>query len=305
VSGEAPVSAESLIRNADMAMYQAKDAGRACYAVFEEDLHLRMLERHELEQDLRSALEMHEFDLHYQPLIRLSDGATTGVEALVRWNRPGHGLVEPAAFIPVAEETGLIVPLGEWILEQACRQAAAWPALPGGHELHMTVNLSARQLSQPDLIELIAHHLRSNEIDPGRICFEVTESVLMEDVVLAAETLEQIKALGVCIAIDDFGTGYATLDYLRRFPMADYLKIDRSFVEGVDRGGSKEMAIVAGAVSLAKSLGFIVVAEGVQTEGQLAALRGLHCDLGQGYYFSRPLPADAAVALLASTPRWQ
>jgi diguanylate cyclase (GGDEF)-like protein len=304
VSGEGPISAEALIRNADMAMYRAKDEGRARWAVFEEDLRLRVIERHELEQALRSALDNHEFELHYQPLIRLSDGATIGVEALVRWNRPGHGLVEPAAFIPVAEETGLIVPLGNWIIEAAFGQASSWPTLPNGADLHMTINLSARQLAEPALVDFVADHLARSGIDPARISFEVTESVLMEDIDRAVASLERLKALGVCLSIDDFGTGYATLEYLRRFSMADYLKIDRSFVEGVERGGSKETAIVAGAIALAKALGFTVVAEGVQSEGQLVALRGLDCDLAQGYYFSRPLPAEAAIALLDSAPVW-
>jgi len=303
LSGDQPVSAEALVRNADMAMYRAKEQGRARNAVFEEDLALRAMERHELEQALRSALDEHQFELYYQPLIRLADGAVAGVEALVRWSRPGYGTIEPTAFIPVAEDTGLILPLGAWVVEEACRTAAAWPALPDGTLLRMTVNLSARQLADPGLIDFIAGHISDHDLAPERLCFEITESVLVDDIDAAIGTVDKLKALGVLIAIDDFGTGYATLEYLRRFSMADYLKIDRSFVEGVDRG-SKETAIVAGAISLAKSLDFTVVAEGVQTEGQVAALRGLDCDLAQGFFFSRPLPAGAAMALLEANPGW-
>ncbi len=302
VSAEQPVSAEALVRNADMAMYRAKEQGRSRAAVFEEDLALRATQRHELEQALRSALEAAQFELYYQPLVRLADGAVTGVEALVRWKRPGHGLVEPGEFIPVAEEAGLILPLGAWVIAQACAQAANWPLLPDGSSVRVTVNLSARQLADPGLIDFIAAHVEEAGLAPERLCLEITESVLVDDVDSAVATVEKLKALGVLIAIDDFGTGYATLEYLRRFSMADYLKIDRSFVEGVDTGGSKETAIVAGAIALAKSLDFTVVAEGVQTEAQVATLRGLDCDLAQGYFFSRPLPAAAAVALLESSP---
>ncbi|MDZ7733691.1 MAG: EAL domain-containing protein [Acidimicrobiia bacterium] len=301
VSVTETTSAEALIRDADVAMYRAKEDGRDRYRLFHEDLHMRMLERHELEQDLRVAIEREQFELHYQPLIDLGDGAVAGLEALIRWVRPGRGLIEPSAFIPLAEETGLIVPLGEWVVREALRQAARWPCDAHGSRLSTTINLSSRQLAHSSLIDLVATELVDNELDPGAICLEITESALMDDVDRAVATLEKLKGLGVQVAIDDFGTGYATLDYLRRFTMADYLKIDRSFVEGVDQGGSKEMAIVAGAVALAKSLGFIVVAEGVRTEGQLAALRGLGCDLAQGYYFSRPVPVTAAMDLAART----
>jgi diguanylate cyclase (GGDEF)-like protein/PAS domain S-box-containing protein len=303
LSSEQPVSAEALIRNADMAMYRAKEQGRSRHAVFEEDLALRAVERHELEQALRSALDEQQFELHYQPLIRLADGGVAGAEALVRWNRPEHGLVEPNAFIPVAEDAGLILPLGSWVIGEACGQAAAWPPLADGSMLRVTINLSARQLADPGLLDHIAGCVHTHGLAPERLCFEITESVLVDDVDAAIATVEKLKALGVLIAIDDFGTGYATLEYLRRFSMADYLKIDRSFVEGVDTG-SKETAIVAGAISLAQSLGLTVVAEGVQTEAQVATLRGLGCDLAQGYFFSRPLPAAAAVALLESAPAW-
>jgi diguanylate cyclase (GGDEF)-like protein len=303
LSGGQFVSAEALIRNADMAMYRAKERGRSRHAVFEEDLALRAMERHELEQALRSAIEMEQFELHYQPLIQIADGTVAGVESLVRWRRPGRGLVEPTAFIPVAEEAGLILPLGAWIIGEACGQAARWPALQDGSLVRVSVNLSARQLADPGLIRHISDQMDHHGLAAERLCFEITESALVDDIDAAIATVEKLKSLGVLIAIDDFGTGYATLEYLRRFSMADYLKIDRSFVESVDTS-SKETAIVAGAIALAQSLDFIVVAEGVQTESQLATLRGLGCDLAQGFLFSRPLPATAAMALLDSSPDW-
>jgi EAL domain-containing protein (putative c-di-GMP-specific phosphodiesterase class I) len=304
LSGEDIPTAEDLVRNADMAMYKAKERGRDRWALFEEDLAVRALARHELEQALRGAIESDQFVLHYQPLVRLADGAVVGVEALVRWARPGRGVVEPGAFIPLAEETGLIVPIGAGVVREACKQAASWIVEEDQPELEMAVNLSARQIADADFFDMVVRALDDTGLDPARLCFEITEGVLVEDVNAAIETVEKLKSIGVQIAIDDFGTGYATLEYLRRFSMADYLKIDRSFVEGVDSGGSKETAIVAGAIALAKSLGLTVVAEGVETAGQLATLRGLECDMAQGYYFSRPLPAPAAMALLEGPPTW-
>ncbi len=294
------VAPESLIRDADVAMYRAKDQGRSQWVVFQPNLDQRAVERLAHERALRSAIEGGQFELHYQPVVQLSDGAMTQVEALVRWNRPGHDLVMPNSFIPIAEETGLIVPLGWWVLSEAVSQAVRWPTLPGGGQVEVAVNLSARQLADPELVEVVADVLDLTALDPARLCFEVTESALVHDVEHAVGSLNRLKALGVRIAIDDFGTGYATLDYLRHFSMADYLKIDRAFVEGVDRPGSQEAAIVAAAIALAKSLGFTVVAEGVETLFQMEALRALDCDLAQGYLFSRPLPVADAVDLLAS-----
>jgi len=299
-SADASVPAESLIRNADVAMYRAKDQGRDQRVAFQENLDQRAVEQLTLERALRAAIEGRQFQLHYQPVVQLSDGSMTQVEALVRWNRPGHGLVVPASFIPIAEETGLIVPIGWWVLGQAVADAAAWPSLPGQAQVEVAVNLSARQLADAELVEVVSDALDHSGLDPSRLCFEVTESALVHDVEHAVASLNRLKGLGVRIAIDDFGTGYATLDYVRHFSMADYLKIDRAFIEGVDQVGSQEAAIVSAAIALAKSLGFTVVAEGVETLSQMEALRELDCELAQGYLFSRPVPLDDAVRILGA-----
>jgi diguanylate cyclase (GGDEF)-like protein/PAS domain S-box-containing protein len=293
-------TAESLIRDADVAMYRAKDQGRDQWVVFQSNVDQRAVERLAHERALRSAIEGKQFVLHYQPVVQLSDGSMTQVEALVRWNRPGHDVVMPGAFIPIAEETGLIVPIGWWVLGEAVTNAVAWPTLPGEREVEVAVNLSARQLADTELVEVVADVLDLTGLEPFRLCFEVTESALVHDVAHAVASLDRLKELGVRIAIDDFGTGYATLDYLRHFSMADYLKIDQAFIEGVDRSGSREAAIVSAAITLAKKLGITVVAEGVETLFQMEALRELGCDLAQGFLFSRPLPLDDAVELLAS-----
>ncbi len=289
---------EDLVRNADVAMYRAKDQGRNQYVVFQEQLDLRTVEKLALEQALRAAIDQEQFELHYQPVVGLLDGAVAKAEALVRWRRPGDGLELPGSFIPLAEENGLIVPLGWWILEEACRSIAAWPRLTDGSRIEIAVNLSARQLAAPDLVPVVASALERHGIAPGNLCFEVTESALVHDVAGARSTLQELKALGVRLAIDDFGTGYATLDYVRMFSMADYLKIDRSFVEGVDREGSHEAAIVSAAVALAHSFGFTTVAEGVETSSQADVLRELGCDLAQGYLFSPAIPLGEAVSLI-------
>jgi predicted signal transduction protein with EAL and GGDEF domain len=299
-ASDASTAAEALIRDADVAMYRAKDQGRDQWVVFQSNVDQRAVERLAHERALRSAIEGKQFVLHYQPVVQLTDGTMTQVEALVRWNRPGHDLVPPGAFIPIAEETGLIVPIGWWVLGEAVTNAVSWPTLPGGRDVEVAVNLSARQLADTELVEVVADVLDLTGLDAGRLCFEVTESALVHDVSHAVASLERLKELGVQIAIDDFGTGYATLDYLRQFSMADYLKIDQAFVDGVDRVGSREAAIVSAAVALSKSLGITVVAEGVETLFQMEALRELGCDLAQGFLFSRPLPLADAVDLLAS-----
>ncbi len=289
---------ESLIRNADVAMYRAKDQGRNQFVVFQENRDRLKVEQLALEQALRAAIDSGEFELHFQPVVDLRDGAMAHAEALVRWRRPGHGMVMPGVFIPLAEETGLIVPLGWWVLQQACEEAARWPILPDGRKVQIAVNLSARQLASPDLIEVVQAALERTGVSPDRLCFEITESDLVHDVEHAVNALNRLKALGVKIAIDDFGTGYASLDYIRHFTMADYLKIDRSFVDGVEKDGSQEAAIVSAAISMAKSLGLKVVAEGVETLFQMEALRDLDCDLAQGYLFSKPVPVEDAIELM-------
>jgi diguanylate cyclase (GGDEF)-like protein/PAS domain S-box-containing protein len=295
-------SPESLIRNADVAMYRAKDQGRNQFVVFQENLDLQAVEQLALEQALRSAIDNEELEMYFQPVVQLSTGSMSHVESLVRWNRPGYGVVAPGEFIPLAEESGLIVPMGWWILEEAARRAAAWPRLPGGADVEVAVNLSARQLASPDLLPTVRSVLGRTGLEPSRLCLEVTESALVRDVGQAKEALVQIKSLGVRVAIDDFGTGYASLDYVRQFSMADYLKIDRSFIEGVEKEGSQESAIVTAAIALARSLGLTVIAEGVETLFQMEALRDLECEFAQGYLFSRPVPIATAIDLLASQP---
>lgn len=286
------VGADTLIRNADAAMHRAKDAGRGRVCMFEETLHEEVARRYDLEQGLRTAIEGDELVVLYQPRVRLADGRLTGAEALLRWDRPGRGRVGADELVPVAEDTGMIVPIGAWVLRTACEQAVAWDASPATAGLLMAVNLSARQLGDPDLVAVVAATLEASGLPAGRLCLEVTESALAADPDLAVETLTALAALGVQLAIDDFGTGYATLDYVRRFSMAHELKIDRSFVAGIADLHSADAAIVSAAIVLADALGFEVVAEGVETPEQLATLRRLGCGSAQGYYFGHPAPPD-------------
>jgi len=279
-------------RDVDVALYRAKSKGRGRYEIFDETMNAHALERLELEADLRLALERGEFTVYYQPKITLATGQLAGMEALVRWASPTRGLVAPAAFIPLAEETGLIRPLGQWVLEEACRQTRRWHDQAPGAPLVTCVNLSARQFQHPTLVEDVARALQESGVAPPWIELEITESVVMEDAETTIATLHQLKALGVRLAIDDFGTGYSSLSYLKRFPV-DTLKIDRSFVSGMQRE-SDDASIVHAVVSLGHALRLSVVAEGVETAEEEAHLRALGCDLGQGYSFARPLPREQA-----------
>lgn len=289
-------SADELIRDADHAMYRAKEQGRNGVALFDHADHLRVVSRVDIERGLHGAPERGELVLHFQPVVSLPDRRQTSVEALVRWNRPGSGLVRPGDFIDIAEETGLIVPLGAWVVEEAFHSAVAWPDLDAGTRMRVAINLSPRQLSAPGLVDRVTRLFERTGLAPSTVCFEVTETALARDEDLAIASLDRLKALGVCISIDDFGTGYATLDYLRRFTMADELKIDQRFVAGIADPLSQEHAIVGASVSLAHSLGIEVVAEGIETEEQLAAAIELGCDKGQGYLLGGPEPFVAAVA---------
>ena len=289
---------DDLLRDADLALYRAKDAGRAGYAIYDTSLHTAVNARLVLEAELRRALASEEFVLHYQPKVDLATGRLAGVEALVRWRHPTRGLVPPDDFIPLAEETGLIVPLGRWVLTEACHQARAWAAARiTDPPLTMSVNLSARQFRQPDLVGDVARILRDTGVIPGLIQLEITEGVLMEDAAATLGLLERLRGLGIALAIDDFGTGYSSLVYLKRFPI-DVLKVDKAFVTGLghDPGNG---AITTAVIGLAHALGLAVTAEGVETAGELAQLRSLGCEQGQGYYFARPMPAAALAALLA------
>ena len=293
--------AELLVRNADAAMYRAKESGRARFAVFEEDLHRQVMKRLDLERELHRAVPADEIVLHYQPMVDLRSGLVVAVEALARWERPGHGLMPPAAFIPAAEDTGLIIEVGQRVLELACRQLVEWSDV--APHLRMTVNLSVRQLVDQRFLQRVHDVLDQPGVSPSRLCFEVTESALATGVGLV-ETLQRLCETGVGFAIDDFGTGYATLDYVRRFPMADHLKIDKSFVAGLDQPGSPDRAIISAAIVLGQSLGFTVVAEGVETETQLAILRELDCDVVQGHLLSHPAPPAIIGDRLADPRPW-
>jgi diguanylate cyclase (GGDEF)-like protein/PAS domain S-box-containing protein len=294
---------EDLLRDADTAMYRAKSLGKARYAVFDLDMRASVIARLQLETDLRSGLQREEFRNFYQPIVSLDSGQITGFEALLRWQHPTRGLLQPLDFIPVAEETGMIRELGWWNLQRACRQISDWNGRRnGGPPLTMSVNLSVKQFLQPTLVAEIEKLLRETELAPDTLRLEITESTVMVDPSAAVETLLQIKSLGVCLSIDDFGTGYSSLSYLHRFPL-DTLKIDRSFTKAIGQGGDS-LEIVRTILPMANSLRLNVVAEGVETAEQLAMLRKLRCEYAQGYYFSEPVSADEAGALLERHPKW-
>ncbi len=287
--------AATLFSEADTAAYRAKERGRNRVELFDRELRATIARRVQTEASLRHALESNELRLHYQPVIAVDSGALSGFEALVRWERPGHGLVTPADFLAIAEERGLIVPIGRWITETACRQLAEWDRL-APRRTHMAINLSPRQLGSGHLVREVQEILRDTGVDPARVCLEITENALVDDAEAAIGRLEELRGLGVRLAIDDFGTGYSSLSYLRRLPVS-VVKIDRSFVLalGTDREGS---TIVASVINLAHALGMEIVAEGVESIEHVAALVTLDCDHMQGYYFSPPVEAGTATELL-------
>jgi diguanylate cyclase (GGDEF)-like protein len=281
---------DQLLKNADMALYGAKGDGRGTYRFFEPEMDARMRARRELEMDLRNALVNAEFELYYQPLVNLKTNAITAFEALVRWNHPARGLISPAEFIPVAEETGLILPLGEWVLRRACEETAKWPA-----HIKVAVNLSPAQLKSRDLTQLVVSALAESGMPPSRLQLEITETVLMHNTFSTLATLHQLRKHGVQIAMDDFGTGYSSLSYLRSFPF-DKIKIDRSFIQDLSNG-AEPLAIVHAVAGLAKSLNMISTAEGVETQQQLDQLQSVGCTEMQGYLFSHARPAADIVRL--------
>ena len=297
VSGAALVGPEAMLRNADLAMYQAKLNGKARHESFQVAMEGGALARIELEGDLRQALARGEFAVHYQPIVSLDDGHVVELEALVRWDHPVRGRIMPDQFIPVAEETGLIVPIGLWVLEEACRRTAAWNRDGTARPIGISVNLSARQFQHPGLFADVQHALVDAGLDPGALTLEITESVVMKDPDAAAARLREFRQLGIRVAIDDFGTGYSSLAYLKNFPI-DALKIDRSFVSALGRA-SDDSAIVRSVVALGHALNLTVVGEGVETQEQAAHLQELDCDLGQGYLFDRPMPGPDVAAMLA------
>jgi diguanylate cyclase (GGDEF)-like protein len=287
-------SAEELLRNADIAMYRAKWDGKNRYIVFETGMQDVLQDRMELEMDLREALEKDEFFLAYQPTIALSDMNPTGVEALIRWEHPVRGVVQPDDFIPLLEETGLIVEVGKWVLEEACKQGAAWRA--AGYPIGMAVNVSGRQLDTDQLIVDIERALAESGLDPGALTVEITETTLMRNVEETARRLAQVKRLGVRIAIDDFGTGYSSLAHLQRFPV-DALKIDRSFISGLSNNQEGE-TLMHTLVQLGKALSIETFAEGIEQQHELSLLKEQDCDSGQGFLFARPLDVAATEAFL-------
>ena len=291
-------SPADLMREADAAMYRTKRSGKAGYSVFDPSLHAEALKRLELESHLRRALERDEFVLHYQPIVNLNSGDTWGLEALIRWQHPDRGLVYPSEFVPLAEETGLIIPVGRWVLGEACRQAREWEREAVGfpHPV-MLANLSANQLYGVDIVHTIEQMLAGADLGARRLALDITESALLKAAEEGAGVLSRLQDMGVKISIDDFGTGYSSLSYLKHLP-ADILKIDKSFVRGLGEN-VEDTAIVSMIIDLAHTLGMEVIAEGVEGADQLAHLRDMGCDMAQGFYFARPLPPEAASRFLA------
>ncbi|WP_341529077.1 EAL domain-containing protein [Nostoc sp. UHCC 0302] len=294
---------ENLLRDADAAMYRAKALGRARYELFNPEMYVDALDRLQLETDLRRAIERQEFRVYYQPIVSLTNGRISSFEALLRWQHPERGLVSPADFIPIAEETGLIVEIGYWVLHEACRQMQAWRVShPTNSPNKISVNLSVKQFSQSDLIKQIEEILHSTGLDAGSLVLEITESAIVENGDEAIAQLSQLRDLGIELSIDDFGTGYSSLGRLYRFPIS-VLKIDRSFVSPMD-ADSRNLEIVEIIVTLAHKLNVDVTTEGVETKEQLALMRKLNCEYGQGYFFSTPLDSSAATLLMAANPQW-
>jgi diguanylate cyclase (GGDEF)-like protein len=292
-----PTDAGELIRNADAAMYIAKADGKGGYRLFEPAMHDRVVARLALRADLQQAIEREQFELHYQPLIRLEDGAVTGVEALLRWRHPSRGLIPPDDFIPFAEETGLIVEIGRWVLGEGCRQAKELRDRVGGRELpSIGINLSVKQLFHADIVADVSEALTAAGLEPEALTLEITESVMMTDTELAVARLNELRSLGVRLAMDDFGTGYSSLSSLSMFPL-DILKMDRSLLAA---GAAPVTSGLASAVlSLGETFNLEVVAEGIELPEQSATLRELGCDTGQGFYFARPMEPERLLGFLA------
>ena len=295
--------AEDVVRDAEIALNRAKAAGKARHEVFDHAMHVRAMNRLQVESELHQAIEKQEFKVFYQPIVSLSKGQITGFEALVRWQHPERGLISPDLFIPIAEETGMILPLGNWVLQESCRQMGEWH--DQFHQLapmQISVNLSGKEFFQTDLVSRINTALYQTSLDPSGLKLEITESVIMDNAETAASMLEQLRALGTQVSIDDFGTGYCSLSYLHTFPL-DVLKVDRSFVSRMGENGTNA-EIVRTIVALAHNLGLKVVAEGVETAEDMRQLNELGCEFGQGYYFAKPLPAEDATQLLTRFPTW-
>jgi diguanylate cyclase (GGDEF)-like protein len=280
---------ETLLRDADAAMYRAKERGRGRVEVFDEALRTRIMERLDLENGLRRALKRNEFRVYYQPEVSLSQGRMVAVEALLRWAHPERGLLQPSDFVPLAEETGLIVEIGEWVLNEACSQIAQWRR--NGAEIDVAVNVSARQLGQQDIVDVVRGALERSGLPAEALCLEITESAVMRDPEAALATLTLVKELGVKVALDDFGVGFSSLAQLKELLPLHALKVDRSFISGI-ADDDRNSAIVAAVVMMATTLGVTAIAEGVETEAQAMQARALGCDVSQGYFFTAPEPAE-------------
>jgi diguanylate cyclase (GGDEF)-like protein len=290
--------AETLIKNADTAMYHAKDNGRNNYQFFKKEMNIRASERQFIEAGLRIALQRNEFSLNFQPKINLGTGAIVGVEALLRWKHPERGFIPPAQFIPIAEDTGLILPIGHWVLREACRQAREWRDA-GFAQIPMAVNISAVEFRSKDFVESVRVALNESKLDPRCLELELTESVLMKHAESTVSMLKALKAIGVQLTVDDFGTGYSSLSYLRQFPV-DSLKVDQSFVHEIS-SQRDDAAIVSAVISMGNSLKKRVIAEGVETREQMDFLTAEGCEEAQGYYFNRPMAANQFVKLLEAS----
>jgi diguanylate cyclase (GGDEF)-like protein len=300
ITDDPGAKAEDLIRDADAAMYRAKEAGGSRYQIFDRALHQQAARKLTVANDLRRALSNNELRLVYQPQVRLSDRRLIGIEALVRWQHPVQGLLPPSEFIAVAEQTHLIVPVGAWVLREACARLVRWRDEHKTVPLKMCVNVSAVQLAHPGLLDVVAETLQATGIEPASLCLEITESVLMADADAGLEALLALKMLGVAIAVDDFGTGYSSLAYLSRFPI-DLIKIDKGFVDPLGRGDHRAGSIVRAVVEMSRALGLTTLAEGVETEEQHADLMAIGCEAGQGYLFARPRPPEDISALLTDS----
>jgi diguanylate cyclase len=298
VPGDTGMTPEVLIRNADTAMYQAKDAGRDGVMIFDDSMRDRVAERVMLERELRRATERGELELYFQPLVDLRAGPAVGLETLLRWRHPRYGLIPPSKFIPVAEDSGLIVEIGAWVLTEALRHTVQWRAeVEGAEDIHVAVNLSVRQLREPGLVDMVGRAIEHSGLPGSAVVLEITESVMMDDPDMSARLLGELRDMGVGLAIDDFGTGYSSLAYLERFPV-DCVKIDQAFVAGLDRKDGSSDGLVAAIVAMARALGLTTVAEGIETERQERRLEVLGCDVAQGFLYARPMPSAEVPAAL-------